>query len=83
MTSPNRGTHEVPGVGEVRVQYGNSDLITFVDSDRDPIVVDDATAWMEERSPAADGGEQPFDGSCPMCGEPYDSYTYHLRDCDP
>ena len=46
MNAPNRPTHHIQGVGEVRVLYGNCDLIEFVDSDREPIVVDDATEWI-------------------------------------
>jgi len=82
VTASNR-THDIEGVGEIRVMYGNSDLIEFLDDDREPIVVDDATEWMAEQRPEAGGGERPFDGTCPMCGSSYESYTYHLRDCDP
>jgi hypothetical protein len=29
------------------------------------------------------GSSTPFeDGVCPMCGEGYESYTNHIRDCD-
>ena len=82
MNASNR-THEIDGIGEIRVLYGNSDLIEFLDADREAIVVDDATEWMAEQRPEPDGGTTPFDGRCPMCGEQYDSYTYHLRDCSP
>jgi len=27
-------------------------------------------------------GRPPFDGECAMCGEPYESYLEHLKDCD-
>jgi len=27
-------------------------------------------------------GRPPFDGECPMCGKPYESYLEHLKDCD-
>jgi len=27
-------------------------------------------------------GELVFDGVCPMCGEPYESYTTHIQWCD-
>lgn len=27
-------------------------------------------------------GDLEFDGSCPMCGERYDTYLEHLKDCD-
>lgn len=26
--------------------------------------------------------DSPFSGECVMCGEPYDSYTEHLKNCD-
>lgn len=26
-------------------------------------------------------GERHWDGTCPMCGEPYSSYLDHLGDC--
>jgi hypothetical protein len=27
-------------------------------------------------------GRAAFDGECPMCGAPYESYLEHLKDCD-
>ena len=83
MNAPNRPTHHIQGVGEVRVLYGDHDLVEFVDSEREPIVVEDATEWIAEQRPKTDAGSSPFDGTCPMCGASYESYTYHLRDCEP
>jgi len=28
------------------------------------------------------GDEEDFDGSCPMCGEPYRSFLDHLSECN-
>ena len=27
-------------------------------------------------------GELAFDGTCPMCGQAYDTYLEHLKSCD-
>lgn len=47
-----------------------------------------ARVWVDhypecEGPAATDGGGTVFDGVCPMCGQPYESYTSHLSECDP
>ena len=73
---------EVDGT-EYRVIYGNAaDLVEHPDGSTETVY--DLDTWLSERTPTTDGGSQPFDGSvCPMCGQPYDSYTSHLQHCQP
>lgn len=72
---------EVAGTA-YRVTFGAAaDLVEHPDGSIETVY--DLDAWMKERQPATDGGRQPFDGVCSMCGEKYDSYTGHIQRCEP
>jgi len=79
MTSPWRKL-EVDGT-EYRVIYGNAaDLVEHPDGSTEHVY--NLDEWISKRTPAGDGGSKPFDGTCCMCGENYQSYTTHLQRCD-
>ena len=68
---------------EYGIAYGDAaDIVKHPDGETE--LVHDLDDWLAERTPETDGGSQAFGGGvCPMCGEPYESYTTHMQQCQP
>ena len=56
-------------IGEINANCGRS----YEPSRRNP---------ERHREACGHARDSPFAGECPMCGEQYESYTEHLRECD-
>ena len=81
------GAREIIEIGSKRYEIfrgTNADTVDLLDSDDEPFTVPSFEQWVDEADlgPEPDGGEEVWNGTCPMCGAGYQSYLDHINHCE-